>query len=377
MEHQASVDLPASIKVLRTNDNLLHSKIETLPQGTKYKNIIVGYFSSVENRHDLAVQDERTKQVTGVLRTLWVIENNKQETYSIIENFEKIEGLLFRVDGYRGHYVHQFNVFALGYYILNTLERGNNAVKEIFQQSSDPNFTWMLAATFHDMGYPIETIGELLKIIIRDFLRVDVPYEVEIEKILTPAFFEYTKYIAAMHVALPNSIGYPRAVVSIEQSTRIDWGFYNKLLMYLKRKDHGVISALLLMHSLLTQEKFYHGDTWFFSVLPDKIMPACHAISMHNLELKELSFREYPYAFLLKLCDELQDWGRSIGEKDASELIDIEISSIDTIPLLDFTLRINDIAKKKDLQRLQSTLYTDSLIKIHIKDEIGNVIFEC
>ena len=133
------------------------------------------------------------------------------------------------------------------------------------------------------------------------------------------------------------------------------------------------MSAILLMHSLLTQEELARNQGWLFGTLPNVIMPACHAIAVHSFNPQDIkiNFRQYPYAFLLMLCDELQDWGRSVGGKDYTELTDFEFCYQRDTPTINCTLRIHNDTKLNDLDKLKSKLNTDGLMKISIKRKNG------
>ena len=133
-----------------------------------------------------------------------------------------------------------------------------------------------------------------------------------------------------------------------------------------------MISALSLIHSLLTQEGLAANKSWFMSTFPGEIMPACHAISLHNLmpEDVKIDFKRYPYAFLLCLCDELQDWGRTTVEKDHSELVDLRVDFQRGIPMIDCTLKINNEEKKHEsLNDLKTKLDGGDLIHVCIKQK--------
>jgi hypothetical protein len=110
-------------------------------------------------------------------------------------------------------------------------------------------------------------------------------------------------------------------------------------------------------------------------------MPACHAISLHNFdnsEMKDLkiSLSKYPYAFLLMLCDTLQDWQRSVQTQDYSELTEIQFSFPNGIPTTDFRLKINAPRKFEELDKMKNRLITHGLIKITIRQENGSRVWE-
>jgi hypothetical protein len=263
-------------------------------------------------------------------------------------------------------------VYLLGYYILNKFleERSPNLqdyTLQVFKGcSKNPNFTWMLAATFHDMGYPIEKVDNWFREFLSLFLKVDTPIQFGLDQILTPIFYEYVGYISGTHhlKGLPASTG--------DANAQKDWRLHNILHNELKKKNHGVISSLLLIHTLLTQEDIGRYQEWLFGTFLTDILPACHAIAVHNLELKDykIKLKEFPYAFLLILCDALQDWKRSAPARDYSELIDINIFPKDS--RIEAKLQINNFdAKITELRKLKDRLDTGQLIEVTIKDISG------
>lgn len=351
------------------SDEILRNKIRELTT-TEYKGIIEAYFSDLENsqkRPDYL--KNKTRSVTEALQKLYVYKSQKEETFSLFKNFQRFEKILFQSPEYRGHYAHQFDVYLLGYYILNKFleERSSNLQDYLLSilkgPSNKPNFTWMLTATFHDMGYPIEKVDSWFKEFLNLFLKVDTPIQFGLDQILTPIFYEYVGYVSETHHH--RGIPHPAEGEFIQR----DWRFHNVLHNELRRKNHGVISSLLLIHSLLTQEDLGQHNEWFYGTFPTDILPACHAIAIHNLELKDykISLKQFPYAFLLIFCDALQDWKRSAPVKDYSELIDLNVSTRDST--IEAKLQINNASKKiKELANLKERLDSENLIKITVKD---------
>lgn len=84
----------------------------------------------------------------------------------------------------------------------------------------------------------------------------------------------------------------------MDPSQKVDWKFYNILLTKLKRKNHGVIGAILLIHSLLKQEKLEQDSAWYYGTFPGEIIPAFHSMAIHNLKLRNtiIKFNEYLHA---------------------------------------------------------------------------------
>lgn len=316
----------------------------------------------------------KLRSMKEALEELWV-KAQKEETFKIFLDFETFEKILFQSSiDYRGHYVHQFDVFLLGYYILNKILETDNPTAQKYTTSSNPNFTWMLAATFHDMGYPIEQIDTWFSAFLKTFLKVDAVYPIEIEKILTPVFFDYLTYISEKHYSLTIEPIAPSGHSPIR-----DWKFHSILQTNLRKKNHGVVSSLLLIHSFLTQEKIARSRHWFLNTFPCEILPACHAIALHSLEFEgeesEISLSRCPYAFLLVLCDALQDWQRSLGATDYSELRAIDFSFSGDIPAIKCDLQINMDKKIEEMNKLENKLKTDGLMLVEIKQTNGNKIW--
>jgi hypothetical protein len=363
--------------VLQRNDEILEGLIRDMSisseyrnsdRATQYKDIILRYYHDVRptsiDRDPLGI---RTRCATEALREYWVEQALKYKAFQIIESFGNFEDILFQLENYRGHFVHQFNVFVIGYYVLNKTLGNPGKTAGYFYRSNDPNFTWMLAATFHDVGYPIEQVDSWFSNVLQMFLKTDTSYKIEIEKALTPVFFEYVKYLSETQMSLKFN-----KRERIGQPNDRDWRLNDLLLTNLRKKDHGVIGALSLIHSLLTQEGLASNQEWLDGTFPGEIMPACHAISLHNLSPTDVKIdsKNYPYAFLLSLCDELQDWGRSIAEKDHSELVDLGVDFKQEVPVLYCTLKINDEEKKhRALDGLKAKLDGNGLIRICISQE--------
>ena len=167
----------------------------------------------------------------------------------------------------------------------------------------------------------------------------------------SPVFFDYLRYLSEEHF---NQTKEPMAVSG--QCYLRDWKFHNVLLNNLKlNKDHGIVSSLLLIHGLFTQERILNFNDWLFDTFEPDIIPACHAIAIHNLKIdyERISLSQSPFAFLLILCDNIQDWERSVVGEDHSELIDIEVELAGEVPSIEIILRINSEKKFGELDKLK------------------------
>jgi hypothetical protein len=124
-----------------------------------------------------------------------------------------------------------------------------------------------------------------------------------------------------------------------------DWFYYNELGSGLMGKNHGVLGALMLCHSMAIREGFLEQPSPLDFL--KNHLPACHAISLHALESIPVNFTKHPFAYLLILCDELQDWGRpSNRDNEVIKLRKVTINGQD-IPTIKFEIEASQERRKK------------------------------
>ena len=92
--------------------------------------------------------------------------------------------------------------------------------------------------------------------------------------------------------------------------------------------DHGIISALSLLNVIDTMyckhnperkhiDVSEEGSAWSQHHFDNDVVPACTAVFIHNLkDIPQLDRNSAPLAFLLRLSDTLQDWGRPSADND-------------------------------------------------------------
>jgi hypothetical protein len=162
----------------------------------------------------------------------------------------------------------------------------------------------MLASTFHDVAYPIEFMESWLNDLLDSFLGIKHKFTLNIENMLPTIYLDFMRLICSYHSNIV------QGVLDGAKYSTFDWLFNNELNTKLIEKNHGVIGGLILTHLLAIRQGFARSDNpWTF--LYDH-MPACHAIAIHQLPSISIDFCKHPFAYLLVLCDEIQDWGRPI-----------------------------------------------------------------
>lgn len=244
-----------------------------------------------------------------------------------LEAFRDHENLLlYDIEQYRDHFMHQFHIFVLGYIILNFIgidkitEQINKKLsrtlkyKDIIISSTNVLRAWVLISFFHDITYIIQEYNTGIREFLGNQLKVDFPIYINWNHILSDRF-GYANHLKNLCDIF----------TSTEEQTLTNQqellGRYFQSIEF--NQDHGVFSSLLLMEQLIPHienelqiGKINEHDAKLAEV---EIYLAALAISIHNpyifIPLKEgvnpkLSFESFPLEFLLVYCDTAQEWGR-------------------------------------------------------------------
>lgn len=253
--------------------------------------------------------------------------SQKEFFKKLLERRRQYEDLmLYKTEGYRDHFMHQFHVFVTGYLILNYI--GLNKICDCVNNSLEnrpfrPKLReesilriWFLTSLMHDAAYVFERFGEGTV----NFLGEEWGYPFTVE----PSGLQLLGKEKPFGRYLANMLSFFKCKESTNQE--------DVLTCYLdsivKLSDHGVLSALLAI------EKFSSG-------MQELRIIECYlsalAMSFHNpnifKNLKEgrvsgISFESFPIPFMLAFCDTLCIWGRTreIQQDVHPELLDIEFN---------------------------------------------------
>ena len=280
--------------------------------------------------------------------------NTLLDLVDIMKDYEQKTGDL--IERQRDHFIHSVNVFLLGLAIYsqnrNFRKVFRNYVEkseyEKFYKTKDDEFSdeeflyrWGIASLFHDIGYPFEIIGKQLNKFINDSVKsVSNAYEVDV----SIDFKDFNEFNSIVRLdpydfaddyrgRYKNSkiidLFKPTEIMAhkISHNFSFDDNQYRELLkrlnnfiFYMKKNnfiDHGFFSAILVLNSYgsLIQKYAKNNDFFFYP-----IVDSASAILLHNyynkslqkdpFKLGPLFVESYPIAFLLILCDELQEWNR-------------------------------------------------------------------
>lgn len=294
--------------------------------------------------------------------------NTLLDLVDIMHKYEKSTGDL--IEKQRDHFIHSVNVFLLGLavYSQNSLYREAfmdyiikshyNKYYMIDGEFSNEEFLyrWGIASLFHDIGYPVEIIGKQLNKFINDSVKsisgrygADTAVDfkdfnefntlIKIESDFADNYTEAYPKAKFLDLFKPTDImahkiavDFPK--VNVDEVARhldnfIDVMGENGFI------DHGFFSSILVLNSYgyLIQKYAKNHDFFFYP-----IVDSATAILLHNyyrnvlqkkpFNLSALHPKDSPLAYLLILCDELQEWNRAprgVMDKKRSHVNELEL----------------------------------------------------
>ena len=252
---------------------------------------------------------------------------NTQKLLELLSDHEYHSGEL--LSKHRDHYSHSVYVFALGLaiYANDSAYRTNFLNFYSLPDNNDSYvhflYLWGMAALFHDIGYPFQLAHEQIKIYTEELWGKGAsPYV---------SFGNYDELIAlgkddACHISnalkidrqfntlnelfaygLNNRMGYDEKDMCERLASRV--------LKQPAFMDHGYFSAIILTKQLLARNDID---------LTAERLDVLTAILLHN-SLSQHEFKNkypvspeaHPVAYLLMLCDELQNWDRQAYGKES------------------------------------------------------------
>ncbi len=281
----------------------------------------------------LKINDSREKIYNDSKNNIDELKENwehvrKTNTYGINEleiyfdDFISFETVLYGTDEhYRDHVEHVLQVWGIG---IGLLENFNFSLTDKFEIDTSKDFhfqfeenaenkiskselwaMWSLMALCHDLGYPIEKTSQInrqAKKIIAHFGNMNFSE-------LNYSFDIFNTFLVDKYLNVISS------KASDNNKTLIQTKYRDKLSKSLEDYKHGVFSGLLLFKSLtyFLETDFYQDDNKELSnedlrqffirkeilrSIAGHTCPKIYHLSLDNL------------AFLLILCDELQEWNR-------------------------------------------------------------------
>ena len=275
-------------------------------------------------------------------------ESNKfADLLDVLLSYEESAATL--IDRQRDHYIHSVNVFLLGLCIYAQNKNFRAAFDAANMDKSDYAFSydtqheeffyrWGLASLFHDVGYPIEIIGKQISKFMG--FATQVGSDVKVKSHLAFENFEdlnaiaemipkrdfineyFLKYDSCVYIDLlkPIDLLAHKLHLSLGVDLKAVKGALDSFVSVMAKHgfiDHGFYSAIIVLrwYGYLIQKSQYKPDYFFYPVLD-----SASGILLHNYYRNvimkppfgkgSLAAVAHPIAFLLILCDELQEWNR-------------------------------------------------------------------
>lgn len=302
----------------------------------------------------------------------------------VLRSYEENAATL--IDKQRDHYIHSVNVFILGLtiytqniYYRHAFDTANMDKLEYpfsYETKHEEFFyRWGLASLFHDVGYPVEIIGKQISKFMNfatevgsnikinphlEFDNFDVLNSIA-EVVPKQTFIKsyYEKYDSCVYVDLlkPIDLLAHKLHISLHVNLKDIKSALDNFVGIMAKSgfiDHGFYSAIIVLkwYGYLIQTCGYKPEYFFYPILD-----SASAILLHNYYKNVLmnppfnkgclSPQDHPIAYLLILCDELQEWNReAYGILDKKRIQAGEASFLITENSLDVTY----ITKKGSMQ---------------------------
>ena len=264
---------------------------------------------------------------------------------------------------YRDHYIHQFQVFLLGTYIIDKLYDDFKGCK-----CNNPEIKWLIASSFHDIGYPVQLYDKWSGDFFKDFFKIDI----KIADLELKYNFVDKSFLSCMGYLIWELCRKHR-----EDSFKDNWladpdkreivTFFHKEIT--EKKSHCILSSLSLLR--LVQNFSFEEKNMVVNKLSKNLpidkgnnkniddicgeivekvfVPSALAIALHDKELwqslrkesekdnhtkvfRNLEFEKDPLSFLLIFCDNIEEWGRpskSSREKEAAIRMRFDLKELD------------------------------------------------
>lgn len=214
----------------------------------------------------------------------------------------------------RDHVIHALNTYLLG---LMLIEKLNLPTPPGF------DFQWKLTSLFHDIGYPLEIAKKI----------IDQSTIIPLNELVAPEL-RGTEYCVKFNLTRFTTLTTREKSLELMQRNFTSLWELDANAKTLYRSStrqgkikHGVISSLLLMAHLdlcykqnnpeNIYEDYIDGQrvSWARKTFHEHIVPSCAAIMLHdahkaNFNRRKIKREVAPLAWLLRVCDALQDWDR-------------------------------------------------------------------
>ncbi|MCK5158159.1 MAG: hypothetical protein KAR08_03315, partial [Candidatus Heimdallarchaeota archaeon] len=269
---------------------------------------------------------KKNELICELMKLLWP-EQVKIDLFSIYKDFD----YFMTATGRKGHFIHQFEVFLLGLNLLLVLWKKKPNLS-IFKAKSKEELIniWLITATTHDCGYPLQIAPDIVNDLSNLCMKLNLKYLSDrFDSIKFKDLLKKEHELKGLVIRNKSQDEIISEYISIEilmkiilkSNLKLSSDEIQKLIdKFVDDANHGYVSSIILCNILLDvvindlsdPNKF--KDDWLFN----KLNFIAGAISLHSLDIKDrkyirkISFEDNPYAYILFLIDNIQDWSRAI-----------------------------------------------------------------
>ncbi|EGW38296.1 HD domain-containing protein [Desulfosporosinus sp. OT] len=287
----------------------------------------IDLFSNVSSDLDeyckLHIENQHVGQVKLIKKIMQNVLKNidKGELYNFYDSWIRFE-VLFNMFEIRDHFIHNFETFLLGCYFLESI-RTNTPVSLFLNYSyNELIFSWILASTFHDIGYPIEHYSDVRRLITDlydEFGLYTIAKEIDNVNINKQTLQE----LYVIHLTINAKFGEEKRINirvillnQIMNQLGVDIRHAELILCKLEQNfQHGLVSSCLLIKKILNAKGIDYFSSSYFKLL----MAATIAILLHHFDPSDgvpiqINLYSLPIVTLLLICDEIQEWNRPLDD---------------------------------------------------------------
>lgn len=360
-----SIDINKQNHKILSTESLKHlSHLERISYGEDIKKFVNDVEESNEDIYNI---------IKDLLQSLWVKKYDKLDAFQQFETFEDYEKILFKQPHYRDHFIHQFQVFLCGLPIIEQhFDDIHSSYSQLFNPDSPINieFSWLLAASYHDVGYLVQLLYSWMDRFFVDVLDVkDIKINVDLAKLLQEKDFqENLDKLTSLYTHIYNNLTNEKWKYSgshyVDPFLRKE--FVKKLL---NERNHGLISSIILLDRIQKQKRDNeYIDKTFSSI----VMPAALSIALHdkailkiqNLE-KNVIFEKDPLSFILIYCDTIQEWGRPSPQNNLT---------FEQMPqLTDYSISKNEVSATLTYNKIVEFLTPDGAVTNTFDNKVGEL----
>ncbi|MBM3703395.1 MAG: hypothetical protein FJW63_10540, partial [Actinobacteria bacterium] len=300
-----------------------------------------------------------------IIKIIMVYYLSRELTVTLLEAWERVQDAIFPFDEfYRDHLIHQIYVFLLGTSLLSKLQKRiienwkiiENKERNEEEMKRRTFRSWVCASLFHDIGYIGKKIIDIGKSVNRQFF-TNLPgvsfsnYSFKISS-RNKTLLEYLNLMDKVHTQ--NEFVYERfkgnkegailiqtALNELNHGVLSSYIFWNRVMHDIKNIQPRYINTLIAHFWTRSEEVFRLASTEeaseerkrlshliitertlkakkqderlnkiFKQEVDEDIDVSAFAIAVHDVETYVINYYTHPIAYLVLLCDELQNWGR-------------------------------------------------------------------